>query len=61
MDRRTRAAQAARKVIPEFSIINLDIRASGLYNASALKEERENSAKDGKCNDPTRRWTSAEV
>jgi hypothetical protein len=49
------------KVIPEFSIINLDIRRLRLYNASALKEGRENSSKDGKCNDPTHRWTSAEV
>jgi hypothetical protein len=36
------------KVSAEFSIINLDIWAPGLYNGRALKEERENSAKDGK-------------
>jgi hypothetical protein len=36
------------KVSAEFSIINLDIRAPVLYNGQALKEERENSAKDGK-------------
>jgi hypothetical protein len=61
VDRRTWAGEATPKVFPEFSIINLDIRPLRLYNASALKAGRENFSKDGKYDDPTHRWASAEV
>jgi hypothetical protein len=39
----------------DFSIINLDMRSQNLYNASAQKEKRENSSKDGMARGPARR------